>query len=78
MKNNTLTSLKEKSKNLFLTDYKFIVANVRNAGHKIIYCNEAFCIMTGFSRTEILQVSKFMNENLDKFQTIISLICQII
>lgn len=37
------------------TDKKFIIANARVQNCAIIYCNDAFCEMTGFSRPDIMQ-----------------------
>ncbi|XP_035267249.1 potassium voltage-gated channel subfamily H member 7-like isoform X3 [Anguilla anguilla] len=36
---------------------KFIIANARVQNCAIIYCNDAFCEMTGFSRPDIMQKS---------------------
>lgn len=37
------------------TDKKFIIANARVQNCAIIYCNDAFCEMTGFSRPDVMQ-----------------------
>lgn len=37
------------------TDKKFIIANARVQNCAIIYCNDLFCEMTGFSRPDIMQ-----------------------
>ncbi len=44
---------------LFLTgpDRKFLIANAQMKNCGIIYCNEGFCQMFGFSRAEIMQQS---------------------
>lgn len=39
----------------FFTDKKFIIANARVQNCAIIYCNDAFCEMTGFSRPDVMQ-----------------------
>ncbi|XP_075268116.1 voltage-gated inwardly rectifying potassium channel KCNH2-like [Opisthocomus hoazin] len=33
----------------------FLIANARAAGCAVIYCNEGFCRLSGFSRAEVLQ-----------------------
>lgn len=40
---------------LFVTDKKFIIANARVQNCAIIYCNDGFCEMTGFSRPDVMQ-----------------------
>lgn len=37
------------------TDKKFIIANARVQNCAIIYCNDSFCEMTGFSRPDVMQ-----------------------
>lgn len=37
------------------TDRKFVIANARVENCAIIYCNDGFCEMTGFSRPDIMQ-----------------------
>lgn len=37
------------------TDKKFIIANARVQNCAIIYCNDGFCEMTGFSRPDVMQ-----------------------
>ncbi len=37
------------------TDKKFIIANAQVQNCAIIYCNDGFCEMTGFSRPDIMQ-----------------------
>lgn len=39
----------------FHTDRKFVIANARVENCAIIYCNDGFCEMTGFSRPDIMQ-----------------------
>lgn len=39
----------------FPTDKKFIIANARVQNCAIIYCNDGFCEMTGFSRPDVMQ-----------------------
>lgn len=39
----------------FSTDKKFIIANARVQNCAIIYCNDGFCEMTGFSRPDVMQ-----------------------
>lgn len=39
----------------FYTDRKFVIANARVENCAIIYCNDGFCEMTGFSRSDIMQ-----------------------
>lgn len=39
----------------FITDRKFVIANARVENCAIIYCNDGFCEMTGFSRPDIMQ-----------------------
>lgn len=36
-------------------DRKFVIANARVENCAIIYCNDGFCEMTGFSRSDIMQ-----------------------
>ncbi|TWW64032.1 Potassium voltage-gated channel subfamily H member 7 [Takifugu flavidus] len=36
-------------------DKKFIIANARVQNCAIIYCNDGFCEMTGFSRPDVMQ-----------------------
>ncbi|KAG7258366.1 hypothetical protein CRUP_000505 [Coryphaenoides rupestris] len=36
-------------------DRKFVIANARVENCAIIYCNDGFCEMTGFSRPDIMQ-----------------------
>ncbi|KAK3542916.1 hypothetical protein QTP70_006538 [Hemibagrus guttatus] len=41
-----------------ITDFKdrnFIIANARVQNCAIIYCNDGFCEMTGFSRPDVMQ-----------------------
>lgn len=40
---------------LLITDKKFIIANARVQNCAIIYCNDGFCEMTGFSRPDVMQ-----------------------
>lgn len=40
---------------LCVTDKKFIIANARVQNCAIIYCNDGFCEMTGFSRPDVMQ-----------------------
>lgn len=40
---------------LFHSDRKFVIANARVENCAIIYCNDGFCEMTGFSRPDIMQ-----------------------
>lgn len=40
---------------LSFTDKKFIIANARVQNCAIIYCNDGFCEMTGFSRPDVMQ-----------------------
>lgn len=40
---------------LFFSDRKFVIANARVQNCAIIYCNDGFCEMTGFSRPDIMQ-----------------------
>jgi PAS domain-containing protein len=45
-------------------DRSFVVANALADGGPIIYCNERFCQMVGFSRAEIMQkpaVTEFLH-----------------
>lgn len=37
------------------TDKRFVIANARVQNCAIIYCNDAFCEMTGFSRPDVMQ-----------------------
>lgn len=37
------------------SDKKFIIANARVQNCAIIYCNDGFCEMTGFSRPDVMQ-----------------------
>lgn len=37
------------------SDRKFLIANAQMKDCGIIYCNEGFCQMFGFARTEIMQ-----------------------
>lgn len=39
----------------FHADRKFLIANARVENCAIIYCNDGFCEMTGFSRPDIMQ-----------------------
>lgn len=39
----------------FCADKKFIIANARVQNCAIIYCNDGFCEMTGFSRPDVMQ-----------------------
>ncbi len=39
----------------FHADRKFVIANARVENCAIIYCNDGFCEMTGFSRSDIMQ-----------------------
>lgn len=39
----------------FIADKKFIIANARVKNCAIIYCNDGFCEMTGFSRPDVMQ-----------------------
>lgn len=39
----------------FYADRKFVIANARVENCAIIYCNDGFCEMTGFSRPDIMQ-----------------------
>lgn len=39
----------------FPADRKFVIANARAENCAIIYCNDGFCEMTGFSRPDIMQ-----------------------
>uniref|UniRef100_A0A8C3R3D7 Potassium voltage-gated channel subfamily H member 7 n=1 Tax=Cyanoderma ruficeps TaxID=181631 RepID=A0A8C3R3D7_9PASS len=39
----------------FIADKKFIIANARVQNCAIIYCNDGFCEMTGFSRPDVMQ-----------------------
>jgi PAS domain S-box-containing protein len=47
--------LKEMSYHLLVADKKFIIANARVQNCAIIYCNDGFCEMTGFSRPDVMQ-----------------------
>lgn len=38
-----------------VSDKKFIIANARVQNCAIIYCNDGFCEMTGFSRPDVMQ-----------------------
>lgn len=40
---------------LCLSDRKFLIANAQMKNCGIIYCNEGFCQMFGFTRAEIMQ-----------------------
>lgn len=40
---------------LLIADKKFIIANARVQNCAIIYCNDGFCEMTGFSRPDVMQ-----------------------
>ncbi|CAB1346669.1 unnamed protein product, partial [Coregonus sp. 'balchen'] len=37
------------------TDRKFVIANARVQNCAIIYCNDGFCEMTGYSRSDVMQ-----------------------
>lgn len=40
---------------MFSADKNFIIANARVQNCAIIYCNDGFCEMTGFSRPDVMQ-----------------------
>ena len=40
---------------LFLPGRKFIIANARVENCAIIFCNDGFCLMCGYTRAEIMQ-----------------------
>lgn len=40
---------------IFSADKNFIIANARVQNCAIIYCNDGFCEMTGFSRPDVMQ-----------------------
>lgn len=57
---NTLIEFRCSRKNTvntfsFNADRKFVIANARVENCAIIYCNDGFCEMTGFSRSDIMQ-----------------------
>lgn len=46
-----------------ITDGSFILGNARVVGHPIVFANDGFCKVTGYSRAEVMQEScmlKFM------------------
>lgn len=52
---NLLEDFKKMSYHLLVADKKFIIANARVQNCAIIYCNDGFCEMTGFSRPDVMQ-----------------------
>jgi len=38
-----------------LTDRNFIIANAQVDGHPIIFCNDGFCELCGYTRAEVVQ-----------------------
>lgn len=43
--------------NRLLADRKFIIANAQVESVPIIFCNDGFCELTGYSRAEVMQKS---------------------
>lgn len=52
---NTVTLFLPQFLLCLVTDKKFIIANARVQNCAIIYCNDGFCEMTGFSRPDVMQ-----------------------
>lgn len=42
---------------LYFTDRNFVIANAQIETYPIIFCNDGFCELTGFSRAEVMQKS---------------------
>lgn len=40
---------------LFTADSSFLLANAQIVDYPIVYCNDAFCKISGFSRGEVMQ-----------------------
>ena len=40
---------------MFISDSNFILANARVVDYPIVYCNESFSQMSGFTRVEVMQ-----------------------
>ena len=38
-----------------ITDGSFILGNARVVGHPIVFANDGFCKVTGYSRAEVMQ-----------------------
>lgn len=41
----------------FISDRKFLIANAQVENIPIIFCNDGFCELTGYSRAEVMQKS---------------------
>lgn len=41
----------------FLADNSFVLANARIVDYPIVYCNDGFCKLSGYSRAEVMQKS---------------------
>ena len=52
-----LPSLPSLFATFFYSDRRFLIANSRLANKPIIYCNDAFCELIGYSRADIIQKS---------------------
>ncbi|KAA0713434.1 Potassium voltage-gated channel subfamily H member 7 [Triplophysa tibetana] len=63
----------QRESNVNGSDKRFVIANARVQNCGIIYCNDAFCEMTGFSRPDIMQkpcTCDFLHGQLTKRHTI--------
>ena len=40
---------------LFTADSSFLLANARILDYPIVYCNDAFCKLSGYNRAEVMQ-----------------------
>ena len=41
----------------YISDRNFVIANAQIETYPIIFCNDGFCDLTGFSRAEVMQKS---------------------
>lgn len=59
-----------------ITDSSFILANARIMDYPIVYCNDGFCKLAGYSRAEVMQKSStcsFMYGELTDKDTVIKI-----
>lgn len=55
------------------TDSSFLLANARIVDYPIVYCNDGFCKLSGYSRAEVMQKSStcgFMYGDLTDKETV--------
>ena len=57
-------------------DSSFLLANARIVDYPIVYCNDGFCKLSGYSRAEVMQKSstcRFMYGELTDKDTVLSI-----